>query len=317
MVSSPVPARLDAAETVSGVPTRALTSEFSWDEVTELRHRYLMARHAERYHAEEWHAAVGLPDPLAALVDALVAVVGFPHPDTHTSQPSIDRVRHLSPLRVAAVLRSLVSDPEKVRRTWASGLLRVLILQFLRFETDGLIAASWDVHSAMSIDGVTMYGIEVWRPVSCDEVVMEGLCEDVAYTVLSHDEDVAVSIESRDGGTSFYAASKGLVIGADPLEVPAQGDVVRLRTWRQGRTRILEQASPDVAFLLERAEERVFEDEPESAAMVRVVLLADQAEVAPIAWSVWSAAELFERNGWLIGDIVDEDEWDDDDSEGA
>jgi hypothetical protein len=308
---------LTSSQSEYDIRATALTNEFTWDEWTEVRHQYLCARHQARFHPEEWSARKGaLPHAFQLLVESLREVIPQGARDRAprlASLPPLDEIHTFMDEEIGRWLLHLTAQPAVwVRDSWESGLLPLLILRLLELEIDRRMGWNTDEPSSRRVtDASTSYGFDHWVPVESSEGTVEGLMEDVAYLLIAHDPDAVVTIESLDGSECYFAASKGLVIGENPLASPAQGATVRLRTWTSGLSGSVDLDAGNIDRVEDIAAERIVFRFPQTDALVRFVLLADGGEEAPLTWARWTADELTMRTGY----VPDDDEYLVDDSE--
>jgi len=309
---------LGSDEYFNDVPALALTEEFTWDKWTQVRHTYLKVRHAHRFHASEWSttsgfAALALSEFSVALQEAARGIaprpvpVDYPHEEVHTLMPdSLD-----------GMLLSCVG--EGVRRSveyWESGILPLLTLQRLsieHLERMNLMTRIGEANReplSMTVDvGI---GVESWLEIVSEqhptELAVEGHLEDVAYHVLAHDDGAVVSIETLNGREPVMAASRGLLIGHNPLNVLQQGDRVRLRRWEPFTIRSI--ADRDIGSdeaLRIWADSSVDDLQSETAVMVRTALLESGGESALLDWRILEWGDLLGLCGWAFADETEDD----------
>lgn len=302
---------LSSSPYVHDVRAHALTNEFTWNEWTELRHSYLCARHQARFHPQEWISKDGaLPSAFRTLIENINEVVP-PSARNHSvalrSLPPLQEIHTLHEDELGRCLLHLTAQPAIwIRDSWEGGLLPLLILRLLEIEANHRMG--WDTDQPRDVfvdDASTSYGFEHWVPHESFQVRIEGLLEDVAYHQIAHNPEVAVTIESLDGTECYFAASKGLVIGENLLVVPAQGDLVVLRTWTPGLTESVSLGAGRIDVVEEIAALRIASKYSNSDALVRFVLLVDGGEEAPLTWVRWTANEMME---WVDSESEVEDD---------
>lgn len=308
---------LSSSQHVHHVRARALTNEFTWDEWTELRHAYLCARHQARFHPDEWSSRHSvLPPAFRNLFGSINEVVPQEVRETIHKVgplPELEDIHTFLDAEIGRLLLGFAAQPAReLRDAWESGEFPLLILRLLEIEIDRRMG--WDSNEPKTqrvSEASTSYGFEHWIPVDSFEVQVEGLLEDVAYHRIAHDDNAVVTIESLDGTYCYFAASKGLVIGEDPIALPAQGDSVRLRTWKRGLISTIDLAAGSIDVVEDLVANKIAAEFPRMDALVRFVLLVNGGEEAPLTWVRWTADDLIERTGL----IPEDDEHLDDDSD--
>ncbi len=297
--------------TVHDVDAQVLQADFTWDEWTHMRYAYLCARHEARFHPEQWvFTECTIPPALARLVKSVEeALTG----DSSTSvqyrsgpvvMEPLGEVHTLTERSVDQMLLHLVRLPAPwLRRAWDRGLLQLLVLRRSELEMlDRMNAYGRRPARPTPGPGPYDYEFQAWYPVDEQQVVVEGLLEDVAAHVLAHQPDVAVTVEHLDGSVVYFAADYGLMIGEHPSDRPAQGDLVRLRSWRSAGSvfRICDEV--DTGKIDGSVAEELFEMHPHQDLLIRVAQFTNGGEESRIGWAVWGADDLHAVAGWVLNE---------------